>query len=247
MTSLVGRTVLLAQNRPERWVAEVEARGGVALVAPVQTVEPAIDPAGLPRALGGLEPGDWLVLTSPSAVSALAAAGAVPAGIRVAVVGPGTRDAAREIGLEPELTPDDASAAGLLAAWPETASGTRALLPLSSLAPDTLARGLADRGLAPVRVEAYRVEPSPLPGPARAALAERAVDAVVLSSASSARRLVSVAPWLPRVVACIGESTAAAARAAGLDVTLVASRPVPGVVVAELADVLRTDRPAESP
>ncbi|WP_454299601.1 hypothetical protein [Salana multivorans] len=54
-----------------------------------------------------------------------------------------------------------------------------------------------------------------------------------------------MAPWLPGVVVCIGEPTAAGARAAGLDVTLVASQPVPGVVIAELADVLTTDPPTE--
>ena len=241
MTSLAGRTVLLTQQRAEPWRAEVEARGGAAIVAPVQTIEPTRDPAALTGALGDLEPGDWLVLTSPRAVAAVAAAGTVPAGTRIAVVGPATRDGAREIGLQPELVPDDSSAAGLLTAWPDTPAGTRALLPLSSLAPDTLTRGLTDRGLAPVRVEAYRVEPAPLPEPARAALTERVVDAVVLSSASSARRLASVAPWLPGIVVCIGEPTAVGARAAGLDVTLVASQPVPGVVIAELADVLTTD------
>lgn len=243
--SLAGRTVLLTQQRPQPWVAEVEARGGTAILAPVQTIEPAEDPAELSRALEALAPGDWLVLTSLRAVTAVAAAGTVPAGTRVAVVGPATREAAREIGLEPELMPDDASAAGLLAEWPETPAGTRALLPLSSLAPDTLAHGLAERGLVPVRVEAYRVEPVPLPEPALTALTERAVDAVVLSSASSARQLASVAPWLPGVVVCIGEPTAIGARAAGLDVALVASRPVPGVVIAELADFLTTQRPTE--
>nr|WP_302847717.1 uroporphyrinogen-III synthase [Curtobacterium sp. MCBA15_008] len=161
----------------------------------------------------------WLVVTSATAVRVLAERVArLPADLRVAAVGEPTARAARAAGWVVELVPDDASAAALASALPDT---TRTVLfPRSDIAAPTLARGLVARGIDVDDVVAYRTvgtgdEPITLDPPP---------DAVLVTSGSVARQVARrMAPLDPRtVVACIGPGTADDARAAGLPVHVVA-------------------------
>ena len=161
----------------------------------------------------------WLVVTSATAVRVLAERVArLPSDLRVAAVGEPTARAARAAGWAVDLVPDDASAAALASALPDT---TRTVLfPRSDIAAPTLARGLVARGIDVDDVVAYRTvgtgdEPITLDPPP---------DAVLVTSGSVARQVARrMAPLDPRtVVACIGPGTADDARAAGLPVHVVA-------------------------
>lgn len=249
---LRGRTVLVTTPYTVAGVAaRVRKCGAIALSDPLQSYHPG-DADALTNAMALASAGGyaWLVLTSARAVPALAEH-AAPGGlgaltVRVAAVGARTAAAARHAGLAVTYVPERGSAEGLLATWPADPAdaGGRVLLPLSSLAPDTLEQGLRERGLVPHRVEAYRVCPREPLAQTVAALRAGLVDAAVVTSGSTARRLADLAdgpdgglPLPPRVVA-IGGSTARIAREAGLPVVAVAPSPHPVAVVDTLIAAL---------
>jgi uroporphyrinogen-III synthase len=149
---------------------------------------------------------DWLLLTSRNGVDALFARveGPLP---RVAVVGPGTAQALREQGVEPDLVASVATQEGLLADLPRPAGKV-----LFAGAED--ARDLLVRELGADFVPLYRtreVRPASFP-PA---------DLVVLASASAAQSLARLGLDVP--IVSIGPVTTAAARSLGLRVVAEAS------------------------
>ena len=168
----------------------------------------------------------WVVLTSVNAVDrfmgALRDARAL-GGVLVAAVGPATADALRRNGVEPDLVPAEHSARGLVEEFPDAGSaGTRRVLfPCADLAPDTIPDGLAAKGWDVHRVEAYRTVARAAP---EAALLERVAvaDALTLTATSAVQAFLALrteagAPVVPPAhIVCIGPTTAAAARAAGL-------------------------------
>ncbi|MDK8171141.1 uroporphyrinogen-III synthase [Curtobacterium citreum] len=168
----------------------------------------------------GVAPGaPWLVVTSATAVRVVAGRTMrLPAGVAVACVGEATARAAREARWPVDLVPDDESAAGLVAALPDTAGPV--LFPRSEIAAPTVVDGLRARGIDVSDVVAYRTvgtgdDPVVLVPPP---------DAVLVTSGSVAQQVVRrMTPLDPRtLVACIGPATADAARAAGLPVHVVA-------------------------
>ncbi|TGO04642.1 uroporphyrinogen-III synthase [Serinibacter arcticus] len=249
--TLAGRTVLVPRggSRGAAWAHEVEARGGRAVLAPLVEIVGPVDDAPLRSAVAELTGGvfAWVALTSVNAVHALTALDARLGGARVAVVGEETGRAARTAGWQVDLLPERRTAAGLVEAWRDdvgpppidgSATGSRrVLLPLSVQAGDTLAAGLVALGWDPVRVDAYDVAPVP---PGRAvvdAVAAGEIDAVIVTSGSVARRVAEVFGPLPDgvAIACIGEPSAQAARAAGLRVAVVATRSTGAGTVDALA------------
>src|SRR5690606_33819083 len=130
---------------------------------------PPADGAPLARAIARWEEHDWVVLTSPRGVEAVAGAlratGRSPAACppkRLAVVGPATGAAARALGWEPDLMPERFRATELLQRLVADAAplkGVRILLPLAEAASDVLPAGLARAGASVDRVTAYRSVP----------------------------------------------------------------------------------------
>lgn len=195
----------------------------------------------------------WLVLTSPNSVRALALLGwdgRVAPGIRVAVTGPGTARVLAEAGHAgtPWMPAGDASAAGILEQFPDVqeTSARGLLLPQSCLATDEVTDGLAARGWAVERIEAYRTVPYPAesgrrllagvgeldaavgPVPAVVTVEDLAGADVVLTSPSAVHELVrrrgTEVPEGTRFLA-IGRPTARAAEAVGLRLAGIAASP----------------------
>lgn len=222
-------------------------------------IDPTLDPEALAAAVVRWCDGEyaWLVVTSRNALSAVDAAATrvgrtvsspmPPA--RLAVVGEATARASAAIGLDVALRPArQQSVAGLVAEFPEGQG--RVLAPLGNLAGDALARGLAAKGWIVDSVEAYRTVEGPgLDADAVADVGTGNVDAVVLTSGSVARRFAAQCftdaqcAGVPHsvVVVAIGESTASAARDAGLDVATVAATPDNDGVLAALRRALEGD------
>lgn len=182
--------------------------------------EPAAPAAGPSApAAAAVAGGDWLVVTSATTVRVLAERlSGLPSGVRVAAVGDVTARAARALGWTVELVPEEASAAGLVAALP--ADARTVLHPRSDLAAPTLVDGLRARGIDVVDAVAYRTvgtgdEPVVL---------DTVPAAVLVTSGSVARETARrMTPLDPRTrIACIGPGTASDARAAGLPVHVVA-------------------------
>ncbi|HEY0215205.1 MAG TPA: uroporphyrinogen-III synthase [Cellulomonas sp.] len=259
---LAGLRVLVprATDGPDPLVIALHAAGAEPLVVPLIQTVPPHDPTELDDALLALEVGyyGWVAVTSAAAVPVLVdradeTGHTLPALIdstHVAAVGGSTARALREAGVPVDLVPRGrSSAATLLAAWPPVDAApegrARVLLPLGDLASDTLADGLRSHGWEVDVVVTYRTVPGPAPEPeVRDAWGAGDVDAVLLTSGSTARNLVSMLGVAPAttLVCCLGSATAAEARRAGLRVDAVADDQTPAGLVAALARAAETRR-----
>jgi len=272
----LGGVRVLVTRSPERsaaLVAALQEAGATPVLLPLIDFERAPDQHALDVACDALAAGafDWLVVSSATTVHVLMEKAAerglrldqlVPAGTRVAAIGPATRRLLETGGLDVTLTPDgEQSAAGLLTVWP---GGGKVLLPQADIAAPTLAEGLAAAGGAVTAVTAYRTVDYPAaaerrlavqpedagagpyppsyslltPETAAADIAEGRIAAVIAASPSAVRRVAGLGPLGGCRLVAIGRSTADQAAALGLDVAAVAAEPTPGGLVAAVAKAL---------
>lgn len=251
--------ILRHPARSARIADALRAAGLRVFALPLTDTELPADVAAVAAELGALGRGayEWLVVTSGNAVRALelvAASGptSLPelvraGGTRVAAVGSTTARLLADADIQVHLVPREASSAGLLGEFPH---GTGAVLvPQGDLAPGDLQAGLAGRGWAVRRVEAYRTVPYPADAARRvpaiqepgvqppllsrrdlAALAADAVHpAVVFTAPSTVRQFhekLGSGPLAFFPVA-IGRTTAAALRAQGWEPGATAAEPTP--------------------
>ncbi|GAB0490047.1 hypothetical protein MMPV_001277 [Pyropia vietnamensis] len=198
----------------------------------------------LPTALTSPPQGEswaWVVVTSPEAASivvdAYVAAGRPSPPPRLAVVGDATGQVLAAAGLPVSFVPSVATGAVLVAELPPppppSVPGTPAspaaavLYPASMRAGSGVADGLAARGYAVIRLNTYTTAPA-VWGPEQVAAAAQ-VGVVSFASPSA------VKAWGERrgggpvngtvIAACIGETSAAAARAAGFSRVMAAAKP----------------------
>ena len=168
--------------------ARVEALGHTAVLCPLIRVEPLGDD---PIDASGY---DWLVVTSANGAHELGRRGVMAT--RIAAIGPGTAEALREHGLHADLVAQTHTQEGLRDELPPG----RALL----AAAEGARRDVLDADFLPL----YRTVELTPPAPVG--------DLVLLMSGSAARALAATGARIP--VVAIGPQTAAAARAAGLEV-----------------------------
>ncbi len=153
------------------------------------------DPAALAAALDSIGAFGWIVFASRHAVAAvLELLPRAPAGLAVAAIGQATAQVLRQRGWPVDLTPDEANAAALVAAFAARAPGmlthTRVLYPASSRALPTLAAGLRQLGAEVVQVEAYRTDGAALDvADCRAWIARAGIGAVTFASPSAVDEL----------------------------------------------------------
>ncbi|HEU4975327.1 MAG TPA: uroporphyrinogen-III C-methyltransferase [Baekduia sp.] len=207
----------------------------------------AIRPEPLDFALPELDGVDLLVLSSPNGArrffTALRESGRdarALAGVRVAVIGPGTADAVRGFGIEPDLVPKKAvgeSLAELVAGL-----GVRhALVVRARGGRDVVRTALAEAGTPRIELlEPYVSVAEPLDARTRARALE--ADWATFTSASSARFFTEAAGGAGVVresglrLASIGPVTTAALRELGLEPAIEAAEHTPaGLVDALLA------------
>ena len=163
----------------------------------------------------------WVVITSPAAANFFAQAwtASQPSSKpRLASVGAGSAKVLEEAGLHVDFLPSKADGKTLAAELPAAdlveASAGSVLFPSSELAEDTIAEGLAHRGIRTRRINTYTTVAADW---APADLARAQTASVVAFGSPSAVRV-----WAERVgpaaaAVCIGESTAAEARKCGFD------------------------------
>ncbi len=277
---LNGRRILITRSadRARPLASLLGSLGATPLVLPLIDFERAEDQTSLDDAFDRLATGefDWLVISSVTTVRVLLAKAArlgksladlVPAGTKVATIGPSSRDVLESVGLTVALAPAEIqSAEGLLAVW--EAGLVRVLLPQADIAAPGLREGLAAKGAEVATVVAYRTvdypartgrtleaelpaavvnsetELAPILTPADAltALGAGTVDAMVAASPSAVRRIAKVFPSLGacRLIA-IGRPTAAEAARLGLTVAATAKEPTPDGIVAALESVFANE------
>lgn len=243
MSALAGKVVIVtrAEHQAAALEALLQAEGAMVYRYPCLAIAPPDNPGPLDEALRAAVAGqfEWLALTSANAVDAVAqriAALGLPwgalAGLRVAAVGPSTARAAEEaLGLRVEMIPESGySALELAEAFPDIA-GARILLPLSALDNNEMVRALMRRGASVTAVTAYQPGMSHGGVDLPKLLASGSVDAITLTSGSTANNLVrrlqsegGDARTLQSVcLACIGPSAAQALETLGLRAGVVAT------------------------
>ncbi|MCX6368881.1 MAG: uroporphyrinogen-III synthase [Armatimonadetes bacterium] len=162
-------------------------------------------------------------------------------GRRVAAVGPTTAKAAQEyLGLEAVLLPETFTAEVLGEALP-IKPGQRVLIPASAIASPTLAELLTARGAEVTVVEAYRTVIGTGGADIAALLAQKRVNAVTFTSASTVENFITRleseggnrADLAGVCLACIGPQTAAMAQTHGLAVDVMpATHTLDGLIEA---------------
>jgi uroporphyrinogen-III synthase len=233
---LTGRRVALtgAAGRDAGLADAIAAVGGIAREFPLIAITPA--PAGGPldRAVVALSQYDWILFTSATApafvAERLAAVGAPTALPRFAAVGPRTARAGEAHVATPDFVAETHTAAAMADELIAAGVRGRLLFPAADIASSDLAERLSAAGAEVETVTAYRTGPGD-GGPAlAAAIDEGEVDVVLLASPSAARSLIDAVEARRRpagdrmpAILCIGPSTAAAARAIGLEVAAVAA------------------------
>lgn len=235
--ALAGRRILVTR-RPEQsstLVARLKDLGAVVLELPTIEVVPPEDTATLDRALGELHRYDWVVFTSANGVRAVRermnglGLPVAARGTALASVGSATTAALRECfpGQEVALQPSsDFSAEGLAEAFmARGVAGQRFLLPAAAQGRDVLERALVHAGANVETVTAYRTAAPPGLAARFEDILLNGLDLITFASPSSVQHLRDAAgPRLQGVgAAVIGPVTEAAARAAGLDVRIVAN------------------------
>ena len=226
----------------------------VPILVPTVAVDAGSSAWELDAMLTALDGADWLVFTSANGAAALldrltATSGWLPAGVRVAAVGPATAAVLHRRGMRvdhvPEIYRTVAIADGL-----GYIRGRRIILARADAATPELHDALIERGAVVEEVVAYLTVEGPADSrdPLHAAL-HADLAGIAFTSGSTVRGLIRLASPIDRGRAravpafCIGPVTAKTARHFGFDVAAIADRhTVPG-----LADAIAAHFPAESP
>jgi uroporphyrinogen III methyltransferase/synthase len=247
---LTGRRILVTRTREqaEGLVDRLHAAGGSVVVVPLIATVPIAEPEAIVKIAVTIaaEPAPrWVAFTSATAVRLVIGAAGAPAlsPMQVAAVGPATAAALVAAGAPPDLIAIDHEAAGLAAAMRERGiDGASVWIPVAAGARGDLADLLRSAGAVVTVQHIYEsAMPESAPERLRAAFAG-GIDAITLTSGSTARNLAAAAgaggvPAEVRIV-CIGEQTAAEARAAGLTVAAVSRETSVDGLVSALTECL---------
>ncbi len=223
---LFGRSVVVTRAREQ--ASELRARLEV-LGADVIEL-PAIAIELVDVAVPDLSNYDWLVFTSANGVEAffecgLASAGLdarALAGVRIAVIGPGTERALSARGILADLVPDRFVAEALLDAFPNAdRAEAGVLIARAEQARDVLPDGLTELGYTVDILPVYRTVRAEPDAAALTRVREGRVDAITFTSSSTVVNLCDLLGTVPDpqpLVVSIGPVTSATARERGLEV-----------------------------
>lgn len=234
---LEDKTIVVtrALNQAASLERALRERGAVPISYPCIAIQQPTDTRELDAQLSDLARYDVLLLTSANVVSTIAnrlqALALDPdwTRIRIAVVGRVTEEALREqLGPAADFGPAGGTGDALARALP-IESGSRVLLPQSTVAGDYLAELLRERGAQVSKVIAYETVMGVGGADLPAMIAAGAIDALTFVSPSAARNFTRRCP-LPAAkalpAACLGPVTAERTTELGFRVVL--SPPVTG-------------------
>lgn len=216
---LEGKRIVVtrALNQAASLERALRARGAVPISYPCIAIRQPPDTREFDEQLSDLAGFDILLLTSANVVTSIAnrlqalELKADWSRIRIAVVGRATEEALREqLGPAADFCPSLGTGDALARTLPID-SGTRVLLPQSTVAGDYLAEILRDRGASVSKVIAYETIMGSGGVDLPAMIADGAVDALTFVSPSAARNFTGRCP-LPAArdlpAACLGPVTA---------------------------------------
>jgi uroporphyrinogen-III synthase len=220
-------------NQAQELCAALRSHGFDPVAVPTVAIDRASAASGLDAMLANLDGADWLVITSPNGAAALTERMAarerpLPAGMRLAAVGPATAGVLEEAGLRVDHVPDRYLTVAIAAGLGDV-SGRHVILARADAATPDLRDALVEAGAEVTEVVAYRT----IEGPAASRDAlhvalNRELRGITFTSSSTVRGLMRLASPTDRHRArsipalCIGPVTAETARRAGFDVEVVA-------------------------
>jgi hydroxymethylbilane synthase len=254
-----GRRVLVTRpaDQGRRLAARLAEHGIEGLVVPAIEIELAPPGGQLDEVLNRLSDYDWVLVTSANGARAARLA-AERLGVRLSTarwagVGDATARTLRAAGALDVWRPSMATSEALASELPLDARD-RALLIRGSMADEILPRRLRERQAEVVEVLAYATREAPAASrkALEEALARGDVDAVLFASPSAVRGLLALAGAdlevrvrdLPAI--CIGPTTAAAVRHAGLPLLAEVNTQGAGALAELVAELVRA-RPARVP
>jgi uroporphyrinogen III methyltransferase/synthase len=223
---LFGRSVVVTRAREQ--TSELRAR--LELLGAEVIELPAIAIERVAVTLPELTNYDWLVFTSANGVDAffeqgLASAGLDArafAGVRVAVIGPGTERALTARGVIADLVPDRVVAEALLDGFPKPdRPQARVLIARAEKARDVLPDGLSEVGYTVDILPVYRTVRAEPDAAAVTRVRDGQVDAITFTSSSTVTNLCDLLGAVPDpqpIVVSIGPVTSETARGRGLTV-----------------------------
>lgn len=234
---LFGQTILLTRTRQQssELAEQLQSLGAEVIEAPTIRIDPPDDWAAVDQAVRGIAEYDWLVLTSPNGVDALAEVlGRLSldsrhlAGIQIAVVGQATAERLHgRLGIAADLKPDQAIGEALAERLigHHDIAGKRVCLFRADIARPLLAEKLIEAGATVDDLAAYQTRRvDRLADEVVDALRNGRVDWLTFTSSSTARNLaelVEQVEWLAKPkIASIGPITSATIRELGLNVTV---------------------------
>jgi uroporphyrinogen III methyltransferase/synthase len=252
---LYGRRIVLTQaaSSASDLRRRLSDRGARVIAAPLIRIEYLEPDSELDGAIENIANYDWIVFTSQHAVRALArrlrARGwdaRKLSAAHIAALGPATARGLRRQGLIADLIAEPHTADALAAMLGPKSARARILWPSGNRAPQRLADDLRSAGALVDAPVAYRTVDAAPPASLARDLA-RGVDAVVFASPTAVNRFVAlglVANLPLGTIVCIGPTTAAAARDAGLTVDAVASDHTAKGIVNALEELFTSAMPA---
>jgi uroporphyrinogen III methyltransferase/synthase len=246
---LTGKRIVITRSSStsSRLRRRLTAQGAIVIECPlIETRCPTETPA-LDKAIPALSGYDWIAFTSVHTVHgfferlfALGQDARALAGCQVAAVGPITAKALRNRGVNPELVPRPHSAATLAKDILERPPGRPGrVLCLGGDPPcSALVEPLRQAGIVVDECQTHLIE-ALMPPEAVLRTIRQGCDAILFCSPRAARRFVELRLKIANAaIACLGPSTAAAARQAGLAVVVVAKEHTDTSLVAALGTYL---------
>jgi uroporphyrinogen-III synthase len=253
---LAGKKILVGRAAKQAGSLSnlLRAQGARVVEIPFIEIQPPKSFKPLDRALRSLAEYDWLVLTSVNGAEVFFSRleklkSANLSGLRIAAIGPATREAIEREGLRVQVMPKEYVAEAVVKALRGKVKGKRVILVRAKVARDLIPRELRKAGATVDVVEAYQTVLPSSSGPKLKRLLKdpkRRPEAITFTSSSTARNFVKLAgnSSLDEIVlASIGPVTSATLRECGLKPHVQAREyTIHGVVVALAKAFTRTAR-----
>jgi uroporphyrinogen-III synthase len=257
--ALAGTRILVGRARHQAGALSAELRklGAEVIEIPFIEIRKPKSFKPLDTALKNLAVYDWLILTSVNGVEAmwerLEKLGIAPrdlAGLRVAAIGPATKQAIEQRGAGVDVVPKQYVAESVVSTLRSKVKGKRVLLVRAKVARDVIPRELRKAGAHVDVVEAYEtVVPNSSGSRLHAALKnpKKRPQVITFTSSSTVKNFVELLGGSPNKrsalldgvrVASIGPVTSSTLRELGLPVDVAAREfTLPGLVAAIVRDV----------
>lgn len=239
---LFGRRIVVTRAREQAsgFLRKLRDLGAEGVEFPTIEVTPPEDQGPLDRAISTIDDYDWLLFTSVNGVRFfLRRLGHLGKdvrdlnGIKIGVIGPKTGAPWGDMGIRPDLMPDEYRAEAVVESFLESGGikGLKILIPRAARAREVLPEQLRRAGADVDVVSAYQtVSPDHHTGRVKELLAGGDIDMVTFTSSSTVTNFVGMfgphkgelCRWMSRVaVACIGPVTARTAEDNGFRVDLI--------------------------